>query len=227
MKKLSGKFILFFTLAGLALLFLSGCTFLDKLEEWKAGVAEGKGGVTAQQPVEPQQTNDGQQNTDVVSIPETTDPNHASTPTPENATSGEMKEVTLYFADAEGQGLKAVTASVPKVEGIAKAVINQLIAGPEPNSGLLATIPTGTTLRDMNIKDDGTCIVDFSKELTENHSGGVLGEELTVYSIVNTLTQFPSVQEVQIRVDGQEINTIAGHIDVSQAMARNDDLILP
>ena len=79
----------------------------------------------------------------------------------------------------------------------------------------------------MNIKDDGTCIVDFSKELTENHSGGVLGEELTVYSIVNTLTQFPSVQEVQIRVDGQEINTIAGHIDVSQAMARNDDLILP
>ncbi|MDN5344571.1 MAG: hypothetical protein PWQ18_682 [Clostridia bacterium] len=134
-------------------------------------------------------------------------------------------EVVLYFSDATGNYLVAEKRSIPLVEGIARATIEELIKGPGPGSQLLPTIPKGTVLKDINIRSDGLARVDFSKELVANHSGGSLGESLTVYSIVNTLTQFPSVKQVQFLVDGQYVKTIAGHVDVSAAMGRNESLI--
>jgi len=211
MQKTQKKIILLIALVGMVALLLSGCVFLDKLEAWKSGVSEGKGEIQTEDPAaEPQQSGDTQEESGVSTVVE-----------------GEMKEVVLYFADAQGQGLKPVTVSIPKVEGIARAAINQLIAGPDASTGLLPTIPEGTLLRDINVRPDGLCIVDFSSQLTENHDGGVMGEELTVYSIVNTLTQFSSIDQVQIWVNGKEVDSIAGHMDVSEAMARNETMILP
>ncbi|NLW06567.1 MAG: GerMN domain-containing protein [Clostridia bacterium] len=138
---------------------------------------------------------------------------------------GETIQVVLYFSDPTGNYLVAEERSLPKVEGIARATIEELIRGPELSSQLLPTIPAGTVLKDINIRPDGLARVDFSRELIANHSGGALGENLTVYSIVNTLTQFPSVKEVQFLVEGQYVNTIAGHVDVSAAMRRNEELI--
>jgi germination protein M len=138
---------------------------------------------------------------------------------------GETMQVVLYFSDPSGNYLVAEEKTMPMVEGIARATIEELIRGPELSSQLLPTIPAGTVLKDINIRPDGLARVDFSKELIANHSGGSLGENLTVYSIVNTLTQFPSVKEVQFLVEGQYVNTIAGHVDVSAAMKRNEELI--
>ncbi|WP_258360197.1 GerMN domain-containing protein [Moorella sulfitireducens (nom. illeg.)] len=156
-------------------------------------------------------------------------------PPPETGTpevsSGETKEevkttkVVLYFSDPTGNYLVAEERTIPLVEGIARATIEELIKGPGPGSQLLPTIPRGTVLKDINIRPDGLCRVDFSKELVANHSGGSLGESLTVYSIVNTLTQFPTVKQVQFLVNGQYVETIAGHIDVSTAISRNESLI--
>jgi germination protein M len=139
---------------------------------------------------------------------------------------GETKEIALYFSDESGQYLVCETREIPKVEGIARAAMQELIAGPSVESGLLPTIPVGTELLDINVRPDGVCIVDFSGELVVNHPGGSLNEEMTVYSVVNTLTQFPTIQEVQILVDGQKVETIAGHLDVSTTMARNEEIIL-
>ncbi|MGB9885674.1 MAG: GerMN domain-containing protein [Moorellales bacterium] len=141
--------------------------------------------------------------------------------------SGETTTVTLYFADPTGQYLVPVTRQIPKVEGIARATLQELILGPDAQSDLLPTVPAGTVLRDINIKPDGLAIVDFSKELVANHQGGTVGEMLTVYSIVNTLTQFPTVKKVQILVEGQYQQTLAGHLDIREALARNEGLILP
>lgn len=134
-------------------------------------------------------------------------------------------QVVLYFSDPSGNYLVAEKKTIPAVEGIARATIEELIKGPEPYSQLLPTIPAGTVLKDINIRPDGLARVDFSKELIANHAGGSLGENLTVYSIVNTLTQFPSVKQVQFLVEGQYVNTIAGHVDVSTAVSRNEELI--
>ncbi|MDN5362057.1 MAG: hypothetical protein PWP70_1104 [Moorella sp. (in: firmicutes)] len=156
-------------------------------------------------------------------------PPEASTPAPEgDAQAGapaKTTQVVLYFSDPSGNYLVPEKRSIAAVEGIARATIDELIKGPGPGSQLLPTIPKGTVLKDINIRPDGLARVDFSKELVANHSGGSLGESLTVYSIVNTLTQFPTVKQVQFLVDGKYVQTIAGHVDVSAAMGRNESLI--
>lgn len=186
---------------GLFLVFLSyclaGCALVDRLQAWKQG------------------------SKDILEIQDVPE----GEPVPEDVITGETREVVLYFSDSAGQYLSHETRVLPKVEGIARAVMQELIAGPSVESGLLPTIPVGTRLSDINVRPDGLCIVDFTGELLDNHPGGSMNEEITVYSIVNTLTQFPTVQEVQILVDGQKVDSIAGHLDVSTTMTRNETII--
>jgi len=132
---------------------------------------------------------------------------------------GETIIVRLWFSDSQGQKLLVEEREISKVEGIARATINELIKGPSMDSDLLPTIPVGTVLRDINVKSDGLIIVDFSKELITNHIGGSTAETLTVYSIVNTLTQFPTVDRVQFLVEGQYVETLTGHMDLTQAIS--------
>lgn len=177
----------------------AGCTLLDRLQAWKNGGEE----------------------TPVSEVPE----EFAGTEILEQALMGETREIVLYFSDESGQYLVSEMRDVPKVDGIARATIQELIAGPSVESGLLPTIPVGTQLLDINVRPDGLCIVDLSGELVLNHPGGSMNEEMTVYSVVNTMTQFPTVSEVQILIDGHMVETIAGHMDVSTTMARNEEMI--
>jgi spore germination protein GerM len=136
---------------------------------------------------------------------------------------GEQLMIVLFFSNNEGY-LAAEKRSVPKMEGIGRVAVQELIKGPAPGNNLYPTIPQGTILRDIDIKN-GLATVDFSKELKLNHRGGSTGELLTVYSIVNTLTQFPAVQQVQILIEGKKEETLAGHMDLTQPLARDDKII--
>jgi len=131
--------------------------------------------------------------------------------------------VALCFADQNGDFLKTETREITMVPGLARAVVQELINGPQ-EEGLSATIPEGTRLLDINIAD-GLCTLDLSKEFRDNHWGGSSGEILTVYSVVNTLTQFSSVEHVEILIEGQKIDTLAGHMDLSVPVGRNSQII--
>ena len=49
---------------------------------------------------------------------------------------------------------------------------------------------------------------------------------LTVYTIVNVITvNLPDVQHVQLLVDGREVDTLAGHVDLRRPLRKNEDLI--
>ena len=53
-------------------------------------------------------------------------------------------------------------------------------------------------------------------------NGGTLDEILSVYTIVDALTEnLPAVTAVQILVDGKEVDTLAGHVDLRAPLARN------
>jgi spore germination protein GerM len=134
-------------------------------------------------------------------------------------------QVVLYFASKDGQMLVKEVRQIPKVESIARATIEQLLNGPTSGSNLAQTIPRGTKLLDINIRPDGLAIASFSSELKAKHTGGSASEGNTVYAIVNTLTQFQSVQRVQILIDNQIVETLAGHLDISQPLERNPELI--
>ena len=51
-------------------------------------------------------------------------------------------------------------------------------------------------------------------------------ELLTVYSVVNTLlVNLPTMTEVQILIDGQEADSLAGHVDLRRPLRKNEGLI--
>ena len=84
------------------------------------------------------------------------------------------------------------------------------------------TIPEGVTLKVVMLSEKGEAFVDFSPELSTKHSGGSLDELLTVYAIVNTLTiNLPAIARVQILIDGKEVDTLAGHVDLRRPLVKN------
>ena len=72
---------------------------------------------------------------------------------------------------------------------------------------------------------NGTAVVNFSKELQTNFVGGSTGEEMLVGSIVNTLTEFSEVKNVHILVEGKNIETLSGHMDLSLPISRMTNVL--
>jgi len=135
--------------------------------------------------------------------------------------------VGLYFSDKDAKYLVKEEHQILKLGdrlSEAKAVLNELIKGPN-SKDLSPTIPKDTQLREVYFHEN-TAYVDFSTELIKNHPGGSSAEIHTVFSIVNTLTfNFPKIKYVQILVEGQEVDTIAGHLDTSLPFKENLFLI--
>jgi N-acetylmuramoyl-L-alanine amidase len=144
----------------------------------------------------------------------------------------EENEVTLYFAGPTNfdDDLMPEVRKIPGLEDVgdlesrAARIVQELIKGPARSSVLCPTIPRGTLLRSVKIVDD-VVYADFSKELKENHWGGSRAEELTVYSIVNTLTDIPGVKGVRILIEGAIPATIAGHIILDEPLPPNYDIV--
>ena len=86
---------------------------------------------------------------------------------------------------------------------------------------LKSPLPVAAKVKDLNIKPDGTCVVDLNLDATKVPEDDPKEEALAVYSIVNTLTEFSTVQKVQIIVEGQVNKTFSGHIPVDLPLMRN------
>lgn len=116
-------------------------------------------------------------------------------------------QVTLYFATPQADGVLPETRTMLVSDGaVARAAVMGLIWGPQ-SADLRATIPEGTRLLGISIAN-GLCTVDFSKEFVDNHPGGSAGEIMTLTSILKTLQAFPSIEKVQILVEGQKGATL-------------------
>ena len=104
-----------------------------------------------------------------------------------------------------------------------------MLAQLEPATApLVSAIPTGTTLRAFYVTDRGEAYVDLSPEASTMHPGGSAAELLTVYAIVNAVTaNLPAIMRVQILLDGKEVDTLAGHMDLRRPLQRNESLVQP
>ena len=133
----------------------------------------------------------------------------------------EAKEITLkyYFPNEEGTKLIAVTKKVKVLEKDKyKSAMKELLKGTD-KKGTITIIPKKTTLKSVQVKD-GVATVDFSGDIVKYFVGGSTGEELMIASIVNTLTEFNEIKSVQILVEGKEVETIAGHMDLTAPLTR-------
>ena len=79
-------------------------------------------------------------------------------------------------------------------------------------------------VRSIRIEGE-VAVLDFSAEFITNHWGGSSAEEMTVYSIVNTLTELPFVRAVTILVEGKPIGALTGHLDLEGPLRRNTSMV--
>jgi spore germination protein GerM len=130
---------------------------------------------------------------------------------------------TLYYVSEDGLSLVGVQREVPFGEAVteqARHIIEQQLgAAPEP---LASALPAGTSLRSLFISERGDAFVDLSGDVSARHNGGALDELFTVYTVVNALTvNLPAITRVQILINGEEADTLAGHVDLRHPLQKS------
>lgn len=136
----------------------------------------------------------------------------------------QLVKVTLYFADSQAQYLKPEVREVPAGNAsLPDLVIQELIKGPT-TPGLGITIPREARLVSSVKVEKGVAFVNFNKEFQTRHWGGSAGELMTVYSLVNSLTELEGIQAVVFLVEGERLDTL-GHLDLTVPVKRDENLI--
>ena len=133
-------------------------------------------------------------------------------------------ELTLYFASADGVSTVPEKREVYYSRNVTleKLVIDQLLKGPE-TEGLLSALPSGSKLNSITVSENGVCIVNFDGAIETAVSG--ITENVTVYSIVNSLTELDNIKQVQILVNGETPHLSNTDMDLTKAISRNEDII--
>jgi spore germination protein GerM len=135
---------------------------------------------------------------------------------------GRNIKAQLFFVNDDGTTLTGVERDVPFGENTveqAKAIIGAQIA--PVSEPLVSAIPPGTALRAPFITRGGEAYVDLSRDLVTAHPGGSTNELLTIRTIVEALTaNLPAITAVQLLVDGKELDTLAGHVDLRRPFTR-------
>lgn len=151
-----------------------------------------------------------------------TEQNTETVVSPATQTKMQKIKVKAYFPDDAGINLVAVNRTVEVASTADKylAAIQLLINVPKEKD-LTAIFPKNAKLHGVTFKD-GTAFVDFDSNITKSFAGGSTGEELLVASVVKTLTEFPEVKQVRFLVDGKEIETLSGHMDLSTPIKKSD-----
>jgi hypothetical protein len=136
---------------------------------------------------------------------------------------GRKIKARLFYVSDDGARLKSVEQDVAYGDGAAAQaaeIVRAQIAPAAPP--LVSAVPPGTTLRALYLMPNGNAFVDLSREVVTAHPGGSLDELLTIYSIVDALTMnLPAVTAVQVLVDGKEVDTLAGHVDLRRPLTKN------
>jgi spore germination protein GerM len=147
----------------------------------------------------------------------------------EGSASAEGRRIaaTLFYVTDDGSQLRAVSREVPfgasREEQALEIVAAQVQAAP---AGQVSAIPAGTVVRAVFLTDTGQAYVDLGGTFATEHMGGSLNEALAVYAIVNALTtSLPDVTAVQILIDGKEVDTLGGHLDLRFPLAKSSDWI--
>lgn len=147
----------------------------------------------------------------------------SSSSSSQSGSKAQLVNIKVYYPDENATGLVAVEKSIKDTDNKYQAAVEALMAGTE-KKGLANVFPKKAKLLQVTVSGK-VAKVNFSRELQKNFVGGSTGEEMLVGSVVNTLTEFPEIQKVQILVDGQEVETLSGHMDLSQPLPRMTELL--
>ena len=152
----------------------------------------------------------------------------AALPPPPEAPATAHITATIFHVSQDGTGLVPTRREVPLADGLVEQGRRILVAqlGDTPPAGLLSAVPRGTTLRAFYVTGQGDAFVDVSPEASTASPGGSQAELLTVYALVHAVTaNLPAVHRVQILVNGHEVDSLAGHIDLRNPLEPDPSLV--
>jgi Sporulation and spore germination len=143
--------------------------------------------------------------------------------TPANS-SGPLTKAKLFWSSGARDGsLMPVTLELPLPKDPtlrAKQVLNTLLAGPVDAE--LRTLPPDAVLLAFYMLPDGTAIADFSEALATATPSGIESEQMAVDSLIRTLeANVAQVRWLKILIHGQEVDTLAGHLDLTRTFLVN------
>ena len=140
-----------------------------------------------------------------------------------NSTGPVTKAKLFWSAGARDGSLMAVSVELPLAMdpmSRGKQVLNTLLAGPIDVE--LRTLPPDAVLLAFYMLPDGTAIADFSEAMTTSTPSGIQSEQMAVDSIAKTLeANVPQVRWLKILIHGQEVDTLAGHLDLTRTFLVN------
>lgn len=152
-----------------------------------------------------------------------TTPPEVEVPITTTAADARKIRARLFYVDDQGTGLRSVEQEVLYGEGTAeqarRIIEAQIAAAPAPQ---VSAIPAGTKLRTIFFTKAGEIYVDLTADVQTNHPGGTTNETLTVYALVSAVTSnLPAVTGVQILIEGKEVDTLAGHLDLRRPIEQD------
>jgi Sporulation and spore germination len=131
---------------------------------------------------------------------------------------GSSEPAILYVAYDDIGVLQAETFRIPLPEGrqqraeeLLRTLLNVYLDKSSPH-----TLAAGSEVRNVYLVDPGLAVIDLNSAFANGHRSGILVEDLTVASLVQTLSaNLPGITRVKFLVDGEERDTLAGHADLT------------
>jgi hypothetical protein len=131
---------------------------------------------------------------------------------------GPTERVTLFVAHDDEGSLHAISALIPLPSGRqqrAEELLRALLSLYQQKTST-HVIGSGADIRSVYLVDPGIAVIDLNSAFADTHRSGVLVEELTVASLIHTISaNTPGILRVKILVNGLERETLAGHADLS------------
>lgn len=131
---------------------------------------------------------------------------------------GPTESVTLYVADDAAGIVRPQAARIPlpsgrqqRAEELLRALLRiyQQPDSPHP-------LPAAADVRSIYLIPSGAAVIDLNAPFADQHRSGILDEQLTVNSLVETLSKnIPEIYRVRILVEGKTRDTLAGHVDLT------------
>ncbi|MGE5605868.1 MAG: GerMN domain-containing protein [Bacteroidota bacterium] len=126
-----------------------------------------------------------------------------------------QEEIAVFFIQSTPTNfyLKPVIIKINREGDRHQKALEALFSGPPVGSNLTPVFVPETKVLDFKL-NNGLAIVNLNRYATQLNVGAQ-GEYLAIASIVNTLTKFPDIYRVKIRIEGKEVDSLAGHVDLT------------
>ncbi|MBO8128412.1 MAG: divergent polysaccharide deacetylase family protein [Peptococcaceae bacterium] len=124
----------------------------------------------------------------------------------------------LFMASEE---MDSIDMANDTVKELARLALEQLVDGPRKTDELSPCIPDGITFKNLKVSGP-LATVDLGMTNKESCLLGSEGEWVALSSIAYTLFELPEIREVQVMVNGKQRKTLAGHMDISKPISRDE-----